>query len=127
MISRLKGEFEAVLGGEPVRFDTRLGTIASIEELCGDLGIVEIVNKAVFSGRTRDRIGLLSASLRAKGCPADEADRRAGDATLDEAEAFILALMGALGFEVAPRRAGEARPLDGASAGGSGASSPSAA
>ena len=36
------GTFDATIGGEPFTFDTRLGTIARIEERCGDKPIVEI-------------------------------------------------------------------------------------
>ncbi len=45
MINSLRGEFQATLGGEPVAFDTTLGTIASIEDRCGDLPIVDIINR----------------------------------------------------------------------------------
>lgn len=127
MINSLRGEFQAAIGGEPIRFDTTLGTIASIEDRCGDTGIVEIINKAVFGRRARDQIALLAAALAVKGCGGEEAEARAASASVAEAEAFILALMGALGFEVAPRRLEEARPLDGASVGRDGAGSRSAA
>ena len=127
MTNAMRGEFEAKVGGETVRFDTRLGTIAAIEDRCGDIGIVEIVNKVVFGRRAKDQIALLAAALVTRGCGDEEAEKRATAASVAEAEAFILALMGALGFEIAPRRAGEARPLGGASDGTDGGSSPSAA
>lgn len=127
MINALRGEFEASLDGRPYGFDTKLGTIAAIEGRCGDAGIVEILNTAVFGRQTKDRIALLAAALSATGVADPEAERLAAAASMSEAEAFILALMGALGFDIAARRDEEARPLDGASDGGGGGSSPSAA
>lgn len=127
MINSLRGEYEATLGGETLRFDTTLGTIASIEERCGDLPILEIVNRAVQGRRARDRMSLLAAAIEAAGRSAGEAEALAAAAAVAEAERFILALMGALGFEIAPRAPEvHQRPLDGASSGGAGGSSPSA-
>ena len=127
MINTLRGEFEATLGGERVAFDTTLGTIAKIEDRCGDLPIVEIINKVVFGRRARDQMTLLAAAITATGRSDGDADALAARASVSEAESFILALMGALGFEVAPRREESVdRPLDGASSGVAGASSPSA-
>jgi hypothetical protein len=36
MINSMRGEFEASLAGEMQAFDTNLGTIAAIEDACGD-------------------------------------------------------------------------------------------
>jgi hypothetical protein len=121
----LRGTFEAAIAGEPLRFDTRLGTIAAIEERCGDQPIVEIVNAAVFGRRARDRIALLAAAIAATG--RDDAEVLAADATVPEAEGFILALMEALGFTVASRGE-ESRqgPLAEPSTGDAGGNSPSA-
>ncbi len=127
MSRSLRGTFEATIGGELLRFDTRLGTIAAIEERCGDRPIVEIVNTAVFGRRARDRIALLAATIAATGRDAAEADALAAGATMTETEGFILALMGALGFTVAPRgEEGGSSPLAGASTGADGGNSPSA-
>ena len=125
MTPSVRGTFEATLGGEPLRFDTRLGTIAAIEERCGDQPIVEIVNTAVFGRRARDRMALLAAAIAASG--RDDAEGLAAAATVPEAEGFILALMGALGFTVGPRGEEDRQdPLAGPSAGGAGGNSPSA-
>ncbi len=100
----LRGEFAAVLGGEPVQFYTTLGTVALIEERCGGVPIVEAINKAVFGRRAADGMALIAGALAAVGHP--EAEALAARTATVEAEAFVLALMGALGFEVV--RKGEA-------------------
>ncbi|MCW6510986.1 GTA-gp10 family protein [Lichenifustis flavocetrariae] len=125
----LRGEFSATIGGVPSAFDTTLGTIARIEEACGGRSILDVVNGVVIGRRAADQMTLLSAALQATGQPPAEAEAIAARATVPEAEAFILALMGALGFKLTPRagEAGEQGPLDGSSAGDAGASSPSAA
>lgn len=124
----MRGEFESEVGGERIAFDTNLGTIAAIEDRCGDLPIVEIVNKAVFGRRARDQMALLAAALGTTGRTIEDADALAARAGVLEAERFILALMSALGFEVARRQQeGAERPLGGASSGAAGGSSPSAA
>lgn len=125
MINALRGEFEAAIGGDLIAFDTALGTVATIEERCGDLPVVELVNKAVFGRRARDQMALLAAAIAATGRSTEEAATLAARASVAETERFILALMGALGFEIAPRSPEvHERPLDGASNGGAGASSP---
>jgi hypothetical protein len=123
----LRGEFTATLAGEPIRFDTTLATVARIEEACGGRSVLEVVNAVVVGRRAADQIALLSAALGAAGCP--EAEAVAARTTVPEAEAFVLALMGALGFRLTPRtEAGEvADPLAGPSAGADGALSRSAA
>jgi hypothetical protein len=125
----LRGEFAATLGGEVLRFDTTLATVARIEELCGGKTILEAVNGVVIGRRAADQIALLAAALQAMGRSAPEAGAMAARATVPEAEAFILALMGALGFKLTPRgEAGEgADPLAGMSAGDDGGASRSAA
>jgi hypothetical protein len=125
----LRGEFTATVGGVPTAFDTTLGTIARIEESCGGRSVLEIVNAVVVGRRAADQIALLAAALQASGQPQTEAEAIARRATVPEAEAFVLALMGALGFKLTPRAAegGEQGPLDGSSGGGAGASSPLAA
>ncbi len=127
MINALRGEFEAAIGGDLIAFDTALGTVATIEERCGDLPIVELVNKAVFGRRARDQMALLAAAIAATGRSTEEAATLAARASVAETERFILALMGALGFEVT-RAVGEGaeRPLDGANSGDVGGSSRSA-
>ena len=125
MINALRGQFEVPIAGGLRCFDTCLGSIAAIEESCGDLSIVEIVNRAVFGRRARDQRALIAAALVTTGEGAAEADALAGRASVAEAEAFILALMGALGFEIAPRREGGDVPLAGGSSGAGGGSSPS--
>ena len=126
MINILRGDFEVPIAGGLRRFDTCLGSIAMIEDRCGDLSIVEIVNRAVFGRRARDQRTLIAAALITVGHEPAEADTLAGRASVAEAEGFILALMGALGFEIAPRRDGGDVPLADASSGPGGGSSPSA-
>ena len=125
----LRGEFATSLAGEPYQFDTSLGTIAQIEEACGGRAIVAIINDVVIGRRAADQAALIAAMLTTRGCPAEDATRLAARATVPEA--FILALMGALGFALQPRngegRSGEPTPLDGSSAGAVGAPSLSAA
>ena len=72
-------------------------------------------------------MGLLAAAIVAIGRDAQDADALAASATVSEAEGFILVLMGALGFTVAPRGE-ESRqgPLAEPSTGGAGGNSPSA-
>ena len=125
----LRGEFAATLAGDLYRFDTSLGTIAQIEEACGGRAIVTIVNDVVIARRAADQAALIAAALATRGCPAEDAIRLAARTTVPEAEAFILALMGALGFALQPRegRSGEPIPLDGSSAGAAGAPSRSGA
>lgn len=122
----LRGEFEAAVAGELRRFDTRLGTVAAIEERCGDRAIVELIERAVFGRKAKDRLALLEAALAAAG----HEGVRAADATVAEVESFILGLMGALGFSVAPRTGatpptdgGEPGPLARPDAGGNGGAS----
>ena len=121
----LRGEFTATLGGSPVRFDTRLGTVALIEEHCGGRAILEVVNTVVTGRRAAEQMALIAGALGAVGHT--EAEALAARTTVPEAEAFILALMGALGFELTPHAAEERDPLDGAPAGAAGGNSPSAA
>ena len=125
MSSSLRGEFTATLAGEPCLFDTTLGTIARIEESCGDRAVVEIVNRVGIGRRAVDQAGLLAAALVTRGCPEEEAAALAARVTVTEAEAFILALMGALGFALQPRtgegRLSEPSPLHEPSGGGAGA------
>lgn len=127
MTNSLRGEFAATIAGERIAFDTTLGTVARIEASCGDRSIMAVIGGVVTGRRAGDHIALLAAALAASG----HSDPQAGAAatTVSEAEAFILALMGALGFTLVPR-AGEgaaADPLDGSSAGVAGAPSRSAA
>lgn len=126
---KLRGTFTASLGGCQASFDTTLGTIARIEEGCGSRSIMEIVNGVVLGRRATDQMALLAAALQATGKSADEAGAAAARATVPEAEVFILALMGALGFKLTARaeEAEGSGPLDESSAGAAGASSPSAA
>jgi hypothetical protein len=125
----LRGEFAATLDGETIRFDTTLATVARIEEACGSRSILEVVNGVVIGRRAADQIALLSAALQATGRSAPDAEAAAARATVPEAEAFVLALMGALGFKLTPRaEGGEAPdPLAVSSAGAVGAPSRSAA
>ena len=120
----LRGEFTATLGGSPVQFDTRLGTVARLEEHCGGRAVLEIVNTVVTGRRAADQMALIAGALQAVGHA--EAEALAARTTVPEAEAFILALMGALGFELTPHPAEERDPLDGGPAGGAGGNSPSA-
>ena len=127
----LRGEFAAVLAGERVAFDTTLRTVALIEERCGGVPIVRAIETAVFGRRAADTLALIAGALAAMGRPAAEA--LAGRTASVEAEAFVLGLMAALGFELGrrPDREGAALPLAKAPAsappsGGAGAASPSA-
>ena len=129
--NNLRGEFATTLAGDPYRFDTTLGTIAQIEDACGGRAIVAIVNDVVIGRRAADQAALIAAALATRGCPAEDAARLAARTTVPEAEAFILELMGALGFALQPKagegRSGEPTPLDGPSAGAAGAPSRSGA
>lgn len=122
----LRGEFTVPIGGTPAGFDTTLGTVARIEELCGG-AILEVVNRVVTGRRAADQMALLSGALKAGGRSAEEAEALAERATVPEAEAFILALMGALGFALTPEPQEGRDPLDGSPAGDGGGNSPSAA
>ncbi len=126
MTSSLRGEYIATLGGASFAFDTTLGTIARIEEACGGRSIMDIVGEVVIGRRAADQMALLAAALHAAG----HAEAAAARATVAEAEAFILALMGALGFRLAPRgeaAAPDQSPLAGSNDGDDGANSRSAA
>ena len=96
--NRLRGEYSAILGGELLAFDTSLGTVALIEERCGGVNLVEAVNKAVFGRRAADQMALIAGALTASGH--DDPETCAARTAAVEAEAFVLALMEALGFEV---------------------------
>ena len=123
----LRGEFAAVLAGERVLFDTTLNTVALIEERCGGVPIVQAIEKAVFGRRAADLLALIAGALAALG--RDDAEAVAARTAAVEAEDFVLALMGALGFELARRSAREgADPLGptGPANGAAGAASPSA-
>lgn len=124
----LRGEFTVPIAGEPCCFDTRLATVAAIEDACGDRPIVDVLNAIVLGRRARDLIPLIAAALTAaEPWRADAADL-AADATVEEAETFMLALLVALGFTVGQGPEGASPPpLDGMPGGGAGASSPSAA
>ncbi len=104
--NRLRGEYTAILGGEVLAFDTSLGTVALIEERCGSVSIVEAINKAVFGRRAADQMALIAGALAASGHADPEA--RAARSAAVEAEAFVLALMEALGFEVVRKPEGSA-------------------
>ncbi len=125
----LRGEFTAAVAGEPHRFDTRLATVAAIEDACGDRPIVEVLNGVVLGRRARDVIPLIAAALAAAEPGRPDAAALARRATVEEGEVFVLGLILALGFTVAPHGEGGATssPLDGAPDGGAGASSRSAA
>jgi hypothetical protein len=132
MINSMRGEFEALLAGEMQAFDTNLGTIAAIEDACGDASIVDILDRCVFGRRAGPRMALITAALMAGGRDKAAAERLSARTASAEAEAFILAMMRALGFEIAAKAPGNvadggetggARPLDGASAGGAGGNS----
>ena len=123
----LRGEFSATFSGNPARFDTTLGTVARIEELCGGRSILEVVNAVVTGRRAVDQMTLLAGALKAIGRAPAEAEAIAARATVPEAEAFILALMGALGFTLTPAPAEERDPLDGSPGGDGGGNSPLAA
>ena len=104
-VNALRGEFAAVLAGERVAFDTTLQTVALIEERCGGVPIVSAIEKAVFGRRAADALALIAGALGAMG--RHDAEALAGRTAAVEAEAFVLALMAALGFAVARREAGE--------------------
>ncbi len=127
-LNALRGEFAASIAGEPCRFDTRLATVAAIEEACGDRPIAEVLNGVILGRRAKDLMPLIEAALRAADPWRDDPALLAAQATVEEAEAFVLALILALGFTVGGRTEGsDAPPLDGAPDGGAGASSRSAA
>ena len=124
-VNPMNGEFAVLVAGELCRFDTRLATIAAVEAACGDQPIVEILNGIVRGRRARDVIPLLAATLRCAEPPsAGDPDELAARATVGEAEAFVLALIFALGFTVGGTAVrGEedpGRPLDGSSSGAAG-------
>lgn len=131
MTNSLRGEYKATIGGAVFAFDTTLGTIARIEEACGRRSILQVISGVVTERRAADQIALLTGALHAAGKGEAEAGAAAARATVPEAEAFVLALMGALGFKLAARAgeggAGDKDPLDEPSAGDDGGSSPSAA
>ena len=127
-VNALRGEFAAVLAGERIAFDTTLRTVALVEERCGGVPIVAAIETAVFGRRASDTLALVAGTLAATGHP--DAEALAGRTSAAEAEAFVLALMAALGFEVARRPVGEGAPgpFPGApgapTPGGTGAASP---
>ena len=127
MTNSLRGEYSATIAGMPLRFDTTLGTMAQVEEACGGRSILELLGNVVGGRRAVDQMTLLAAALKAGG----HQEAAAARATVAEAEGFVLALMGALGFRVAPRdeegAPEEQGPLPGSSAGDAGVNSPSAA
>lgn len=128
MMNALRGDYAATLAAVPYTFDTTLGTIAQIELACGDRSITEVIGGVVNGRRAADQIALLAAALGAAGVA--DAQSVAKHASVPEAEAFVLALMAALGFRLTPRSADEGvdqGPLDGSNAGDAGASSRSAA
>ena len=108
-VNALRGEFAAVLAGERVAFDTTLQTVALIEERCGGVPIVQAIEKAVFGRRAADALALIAGALRAVG--REDAEALAARTASVEAEAFVLALMAALGFELQRRLAGEGSAL----------------
>ena len=123
----LRGEFAAVLAGERIAFDTTLSTVALIEDRCGGLPIVQAIEKAVFGRRATDTLALIAGALGALG--RQDAEALAARTASVEAEAFVLALMAALGFELARRPAGEGSgpfPATAPATGAAGAASPSA-
>ena len=128
-VNTLRGEFTTPIAGEPCRFDTRLATIAAIEEACGDRAVVEVLNGIVLGRRARDLIPLIAAALAAAEPWRADPQGQAAQASVEEAEAFVLALILALGFSIGEgrREPPDARPLDGAPDGGAGANSRSAA
>lgn len=123
-INTLRGEFEATIAGELCRFDTRLSTIAAMEAACGDRAIVEVLNGIIVGRRARDQIPLLAAALASAEPPHPRPEDLAAKANIGEAEAFVLALIFALGFTVGAGSAkgGDGGPLDGTSTGGAGGS-----
>ena len=126
LINTMRGEFEATIAGARHRFDTRLGTMAAIEAACGDRAVVDVLNAIIVGRRAADQIPLLAAALAGADPAPDDPDRCAAEATVGEAEAFVLALIFALGFKVGEGGAGAKTPLDAATSGGDGAPSPSA-
>ncbi len=128
-INTLRGEFDAMIAGELCRFDTRLSTIAAIEEACGGRAIVEVLNGIILGRRAKDQIPLIAAALKAADPWRDDPEALAAEATVGEAEAFVLALVFALGFTVGsgPREGRDDDPLDRASDGGAGGNSRSGA
>ena len=112
-----------------IRFDTRLSTVAAIEQACGDRAVVEVLNRVIAGRRARDQIPLIAAALAAADPAQADPESVAASATVSEAEAFVLALVFALGLTVAgERREGNGDgPLDRTSDGADGASSRSAA
>ena len=127
MTNSLRGEYSTVIDGAPHAFDTTLGTIARIEEACDGRSILDLLGGVVGARRAADQMALLAAALKANG----HTEAAAARATVAEAEGFVLALMGALGFRLTPKD-GEGAPegqgpLPGSSAGDAGASSPSVA
>ncbi|WP_131194927.1 hypothetical protein [Lichenihabitans psoromatis] len=130
LINPLSGEFQTSIDGTMCRFDTRLATIAAIETACGDRAIVEVLNGVILGRRAKDQIAVIAAALAAVEPGRDDAEERAARATVNEAEAFVLALVFALGFSIASSQAearADGRPFDGPSAGANGESSRSAA
>ncbi len=126
-INPMRGEFAVLVAGELCRFDTRLATIATIEAACGDRPIVEVLNGIIAGRRARDVIPLLSAALAAADPPHPDGDALASRASIGEAEAFVLALIFALGFTVGrDGEGGNQPPLPQTSPGALGGSSPSA-
>lgn len=127
MTNSLRGEYSATIAGTPHAFDTTLGSIARIEEICGGRSILELLGEVVGARRAADQMALLGAALKASG----HAEATAARATVAEAEGFVLALMGALGFRLTPKdqegAPAEQGPLPGSSDGGAGGSSHSAA
>jgi hypothetical protein len=127
-INTLMGEFEVTVAGKLRRFDTRLSSIAAIEEACGDRPVVDVLNAIIAGRRAKDLMPLLAAALAAAD-PSCDAESLAAEATVGEAEAFVLAFIFALGFTVGATAQGEGRsvPLDGPHNGATGAPSRSAA
>lgn len=129
VINTARGEFETAIAGEMVRFDTRLSTVAAIEQACGDRAVVAVLNDIIAGRRARDQIPLIAAALAAADPARPDPEAFAASATVGEAEAFLLALVFALGLTVAGERreGGTEVPLDRLSDGADGASSPLAA
>ncbi len=130
VINAIRGEFQTPIAGRLFRFDTRLSTVAAIEDACGDRAIVDVLNGIITGRRARDQIPLIGAALAAAVPEPDEPAALAAQASAGEAEAFILALVFALGFSIAAPAAAEDRqasPLAEPSAGDAGGSSRSAA
>lgn len=129
VINTARGEFETAIAGEMVRFDTKLSTVAAIEQACGDRAVVAVLNDIIAGRRARDQIPLIAAALTAADPARPDPEAFAASATVGEAEAFVVALVFALGLTVAGERRGGGIeiPLDRSSDGTDGASSPSAA